>query len=76
MSTTTPSLAACSIASRLMKLQCVMHGRVGATGVPLVDLLVGVEQRVHRAVADAVGGELQARFDGGSHHRHEPLAAG
>ena len=43
-----------------------MHGRVGATGVVAVDLLVGVEQGVHRAVADAVGGELQARLDGGS----------
>ena len=51
-----------------------MHGRVGATGVVLVDLLVGVEQGVHGAVADAVGRELQARLDGGPHHRHQPLA--
>ena len=50
-----------------------MHGRVGATGVVLVDLLVGVEQGVHGAVADAVGGELQAGLDGGPHHRHQPL---
>ena len=51
-----------------------MHGRVGATGVCWFDLLVGVEQGVHGAVADAVGRELQARLDGGPHHRHQPLA--
>ena len=50
-----------------MKLQCVIQGRVGADLRQfLLGLLVGVEQRVHRAVADAVGGELQARLGGGA----------
>ena len=35
MSTTAPSRAAFSIASRLMKFEWVTHGRVGATGVVL-----------------------------------------
>ena len=51
-----------------------MHGRVGAMRRMLVDLFVGIEQRVHSPVADAVGRELQARRDGLVHDRHQPLA--
>ena len=42
----------------------------------LVHFFVGFEQRLHRPVADAMGRELQAGFDGRAHHRHQLSRAG
>ena len=73
MSTTTPSRAAFvdRLAAHEVRVGDARPGR-GDRRL-LVDLLVGVEQGVHGAVADAVGRELQARLDGRPDHRHQPL---
>jgi hypothetical protein len=54
-----------------MKLQCVMDGADGQSFPG--QFVVAFEQRVHRAVADGVRGELQAALDGGADHRLEAV---